>query len=366
MYSAIDEYEDNNLFEFDFNERIQSVHRIKDFSEINYYGLFAKNNDNIDLDEDKSISLTLEKVKEENPTELETNFDKENEFPYIEPIPYLEKDIMKIFNKEENKKNFQEIKEKLIFDKISFENETNLINKKRKCPDFEKNNLYILLNNEEENVTDNINRGIKTKLVIKKKHNQMTSDNVVKKVKGIIFKYPLFFLNNIINQNRKEEEKIKLLKLAYKYVNKLKREQDLKFLGMPLKNLFSKEISQKYASKRECKKYNKEVIDKIIKNEKDDTILFSLNMTFRNWLDIFTLKKSVKEVLSENTTFRDKKIDCEKIERNFVGLDKLFKKNYITKLSNEHLTRFIYYLYNYERWFFNKKGRNRKPKKKNN
>ena len=78
-------------------------------------------------------------------------------------------------------------------------------------------------------------------IIIKGKH---TPDNIIKKVKAAIFKYTLSFLNNILKENL--EKNVKLLPLDYKYVNNLQKEQDLNFLNMNLKDLFSKEISPKY------------------------------------------------------------------------------------------------------------------------
>ena len=111
---------------------------------------------------------------------------------------------------------------------------------------------------------------------------------------------------------------------------------------MKLKDLVSKDISSKYKSKLNEKDYNKNIINKIIQNEDSSEKLMNLlNMTFNEWIDIFTYK-------IEN--------DYNK-EYNLLqsALDKINQKNNNDK---EYLLKFIFYLYNYKRWFESKKGRN--------
>ena len=188
----------------------------------------------------------------------------------------------------------------------------------------------------------------------------MCSDNIIKKLKAKLFEYALNFLNNILNKG-KEENVNKLLKLDYKYINRLNREQDLKFLNMNLKNLFSKEVSAKYSTilKDANKKYIKFILSK---KKDDDTILFVFNkMTLRDWLDIFTHKKNVKELITEYD-YLDKKIDIDRIEKSIYGIDELLYK-IMDKNDEDYLTPFIFLLYNFERWFYIKRSRNRGKKK---
>ena len=153
---------------------------------------------------------------------------------------------------------------------------------------------------------------------------------------------------------------MELLKLDYKYVNNLQKEQDLDFLNMSLKDLFSKEISPKYKSKYP-KDYNKKLIENILKDG-NDIILFALKMTLRDWLDLFTLKKSVEDIInkySNNHTDKDNLI--KKIGESLIGADKILNK--IDDNSDEdYMARFLLCLYNYERWFHLKKSRDKKKK----
>ena len=111
---------------------------------------------------------------------------------------------------------------------------------------------------------------------------------------------------------------------------------------MPLKDFVSLEISGKYCSNFE---FNKEKMKKILKDEKDNEKLNSLlNMTFGEWIDIFTFKKE--------------------IDLKFNGLQQVLNDFYNNKEDSEYFSRFIFYLFHYKNWFLKKKPRKpRKPKK---
>ena len=186
----------------------------------------------------------------------------------------------------------------------------------------------------------------------------MAPDNIIKKIKTKIFEYPVTFLNNILNNKHSKD---KLLKIDYKYINRLNKEQDLQFLDMSLKELFSKEISPKYITAKIKKFSNKKYIYKILNNQKDNTILFAFNMTFRDWLDLFTLKKNLYEIIIKYD-YSVQDIDYERIQNSLYGVDNLLNK-IMCKNDNEYLSLFIFFLYNYEKWFFEKKGRKTREKR---
>ena len=200
-----------------------------------------------------------------------------------------------------------------------------------------------------------IKRGRKTKEIKYEIHDKRCPDNIIKKVKVIIFKYARLFLNNIIKENCKN--KIELLKLDYKFINRIKKEQELKFLNMSLKDLFSKDISPIYKNNF-TKDYNKIIITKILEDA-DDIILFAFNMTLRDWLDIFTLKKSVKDIANEFNKYNDNENLITKIEQSLIKFDKTIIK-VDENNDKDYMALFIFCLYNYERWFYLKKGRKRK------
>ena len=278
-----------------------------------------------------------------------------------EPVLFTPYDILNIFNKESNKDKFSNNIKKLKFKK-DIEDNLQLTGRKRKREDFENENNK---SNELEDNKKKKKRGReKNNLNRFEIHDKMCPDNIIRKVKSSIFNYILYFLNNLLSSADEFYSlyNVKLLKLDYKFIRRLQKEQEFKILSMSLKDIFSKDISPKL--KKYKSNFNKQVIDNLLKNEKvNDTILFVFNMTLRNWLDIFTLKKSVIDITNEYKDKNYKDIESEKIEKCLVGVDKLINE-IKEKNSEDYLPYFIFCLYNYERWFYLKKSGT--IKKKNN
>lgn len=214
----------------------------------------------------------------------------------------------------------------------------------------------------------------------RRKHDRNAADNIIKKIKLKFIEYSLKFINNVLNsylnksklveynnflrQARKykdDEDKENLIKiLDYKFIDKLKKETDLSLLEMSLKDLFSKNISPKYTTLQPDS--NKKIIEKIVKEEKDNVnIIFALNLTFEEWIDIFTYKKK----LSSIQNFDEEKM--KGLNDQLYMVDHLIIEMYDKKYDHNYLSYFLSYVYNYKRWFILKKGRNRISNKiKNN
>ena len=210
-------------------------------------------------------------------------------------------------------------------------------NKKRKRENKNKNNQ----NNIEDK--EDIKKGRK-KLEEKNEgnHKKDSQDNIIKKIKALFFTCVIEYIEIFLNKYKKNYEGvIKLLKLDYaKYVNRIKKDLDLKLLDTSLKDLASLDTSQKYHKIKDIY-WNKNIIKEIIEKEKDNKAINDLlNMSFNDWIDIFTYKKEW--------------------EYN-IKYDKL--KDFIEELSEDndekYISKFMLYLYNYKRWFINKAGRNR-------
>jgi hypothetical protein len=120
-------------------------------------------------------------------------------------------------------------------------------------------------------------------------HGKYSSDNIIKKIKGALFKSLVQFINKILQRD-------KIIKdLNYKkYINQLKKDINIKYLHLCIKDLLSFEISP-YKS---CNvNSNKDNIKKILEEEKsNEMIMYIFNMKFRDWIDIFTMKKEIKLV----------------------------------------------------------------------
>ena len=260
----------------------------------------------------------------------------------------------------------QDYKEKFIFDVNNIfikdeKLEEPYLNKKRNR-DPEVSDLYEMFEKEKSQYygqEKKVKRGRKPKDGEGWGHDRMSPDNIIKKIKSEFFKYMALFLNDIINATTSEGNDNKIYKLDYRFINQLNREIDLKFLNMLLKDLFSLDISPKY--KKESSQANKTNIEKILNENTDEVINFVFNMTFRDWLDVFSYKKTVKELLNEKNIDDDD--ICKKIEKSLVKVDDLLNK--IASNDNKYyFSNFTFYLYNYEIWFYKKKGR--KSKKKSN
>ena len=180
------------------------------------------------------------------------------------------------------------------------------------------------------------------------KHNKNGADNIIKKCKGILFRNVVDYISAFIKKYRtNQKENFELLKLDYgKYINNLKKENELDLFNMTLKDLASLEPSKKYSSNKDPE-FNKKTISNLLKEEEknsDKIIENFLNMRFGEWIDIFTLKNKIDHDFEFNG-FHD---SLESISNEF---------------DEEYFSRFVFYLYNYKNWFKNKKGRN---VKKNN
>ena len=153
---------------------------------------------------------------------------------------------------------------------------------------------------------------------IKRDKNNETEKHIGRKRKG---------------DNTNEEQ---LVGLDYQYISELKKNKNLKMLETPLEELLSYENSSKYGPENK----NREIISEI-KNTKDDKIKRLLIMEFSEWLNIFLFKQKTED------------------EIKFNGLQ-LTLKNLIKNEPKDYFSKFILYLYNYQNYFENKKGRKEK------
>ena len=164
-------------------------------------------------------------------------------------------------------------------------------------------------------------------------HKKDCPDNIIKKIKAFLFSSVIEYV----------QDYIKLLTLDYKNVNKLEKKFNLEILNQPLSDLISRQISSKYKSHQD---FNKNIIKKVLdEEENNDKINSLLNMTFGNWIDIFTYKKEWEH----NIKFKGIKPFLEKIQKNNDA---------------QYFSKVIFYLFNYQKWFLHKKGRKQKKSKK--
>lgn len=230
------------------------------------------------------------------------------------------------------------------------EDELNLLNKKRKKygENVGKNNNKPKLKKGRKKAEDKAQRN----------HSKTSPDNIIKKIKKYFLEFLLVFVNSII-----DKEKNGLKFLDYKTnVDKIKKDEDLKLLETTVKDYFYQDISKKYI--KTPVDWNKKLIDSILKEKKDNEVVnFVFYMKIKDWLDLFTLKKSIND-FEKLSNFGIQEIQ-QKIQINQL-IKKVFNEILDKNKDDFYFTKFVFYLYNYENWFRNKNGRTREKKFKYN
>ena len=182
-----------------------------------------------------------------------------------------------------------------------------------------------------------------TKIGNKTKHDKWTPDNILRKIKGkLINEYMLTFLNKILKSQGKNLS-VKLTKLNHKkYIGTVQKQTELKYLKMTLEDLFSEE------------EHNKSILEKL---EKNDTINFVLNLTYNDFIDLFTHKQTIEEI--DYTKSRDNKLNKD----NLPGVEAMLTNLLEEGDDNiEYSLLVIFYLFNLERSIIMKQDRKRKGK----
>ena len=233
-----------------------------------------------------------------------------------------------------------------------------------------KGENYFNLIIEKEKNSDKKKRGRKASVNPSIIHNNMSEDNIIKKIKAKLFNYIIIFFNRILQKVNIND--IKLLKLDYKYINNLSKIFELQLFTNKLKDLLYLDISSKYSSKsnNEIKDNNKNIIEKIenktlVKNNGNekiyDTLIFLLNLTYLDWLNLLTAKTSFNELARQNNV-NEKSIDFNIIGNSFGGINEILSKFLKKQKDQQYFTSFVFLFFNYERWFMIKRERRRKKK----
>jgi len=351
-------YSHNNLNDDLYNFDDCSILRDKESQKIYDFWNEGKNDD------------ILEQIQEKTTAYKTSN--KNNNKCYYAPLKILENikidednspklysfnDIEeKIFKNDDYKKRFTFDADSMLIKDEKFESQ--FLNKKRFRDDNEDNFYNEFMENEKVENNGQVNRkkrGRKSENKnVYKEHNKMTGDNIIKKIKAEFFKYMILFINNIIATINLIYNN-KIYKIDYDFINRLNREIDLKYLNMTIKDLLSLNVSPKY--KKLIPESNKNYIEIMLNGKSlDNATKFVFNMTFRDFIDIFSYKKKVKELLNEYEINDLNNEICDKIEKSLVGVDALLNER-AKKDDRKYFSRLVFYLYNYEKWFFMKRGR---------
>ena len=293
--------------------------------------------------------------------------------PFIitEALPkiLLEKDI---FNIIQSKMNIEEEVKDIIninynIQDIYVENVKKALNKSI----YAKKILNIELKGKERNM---LGRKKNNDLSIRE-HNKFSPDNIINKIKNILKRNLIIFVNNVINLLYNETKRKLILNtlnipnnklsllikdIDYKSISQKKAKKDNLFLlKLTIKQFLSQNISSRYFSHKsdyeELQQINKLIINGLLedKDNKDifDFIFNKLNVG--NFLDIFICQKELSDFNDFNLLQENEK---NIIKNSLIRIDSLFNE---IKDEANYFFCFILLIYNFKRYYLIKKSRNK-------
>lgn len=218
---------------------------------------------------------------------------------------------------------------------------------------FEKGEKRKLNENTQETKRGRKTKGDNSERV----HDKNSSENIIKKAKGSLFRNALYCINLIIISNGNNKNILK--QLDYKIINKMKKKFNLKLLKTKLKDIFSNDISLR--DKKLSKDYNKIKIKEIYEKEGDDSLIKNvLDLTLEQWYKYFTYQEEYDFL---NNFEKDYNNQIELNEDDLQNNNKIKRiDDLLSEISNKednfYFSKFIFHFYNYKHWFYIKKGRN--------
>ena len=171
----------------------------------------------------------------------------------------------------------------------------------------------------------------------KSKHDKLSDDNKIRKIKGFLLEYILKKLN----------ESIKFISSRFRPLNKtmkesLKKSENVALLDAYIKDIFSNTKMNKVSEKKG--ESNKKLIEKIYEENIEIDTIRILNLKFRDALN--QIKKNSNGLLD---MIKDKEISIQNNRKN--------KENFNIE---KYMDDIKILLEGYEGWFDDKKGRDRK------
>ena len=312
-------------------------------------------------------------------SELQTKSKSNLQIPLEKSVSGIlyEDDIIRII---QNKTNINE-KIKKIFDSYSnIQNNDRLQNVKKVITErIDKRKKRI--NKEIKNEEIQFGRKKKDDISIRN-HNKYAPDNIINKIKNTIKKYLILFVNNIIlsiygvskinkiltSLNLPKHASHALIKdIDYKSLaHKTRKKDNLDLLNFSIEKFLSHNVSTRYGKINKTKngylnKYNKIIIDYLLKDEKNKDIFNFLfkELNLEDWMDIFIHKKELNDLLS--FYLLDSK-QREIVEESFVRIDDFFEE--LSAEGDVYFFCFILLIFNYKRYYLVKQERKGKNENK--
>ena len=324
----------------------------------------------------ENLNLSYKNVEK---SELQTKSKSNLQIPFEKSISGIlyEDDIIGII---QNKTNINE-KIKKIFDSYSnIQNNDRLQNVKKVITErIDKRKKRI--NKEIKNEEIQFGRKKKDDISIRN-HNKYAPDNIINKIKNTIKKYLILFVNNIIlsiygvskinkiltSLNLPKHASHALIKdIDYKSLaHKTRKKDNLDLLKFSIEKFLSHNVSTRYGKINKTKngdlnKYNKIIIDYLLKDEKNKDIFNFLfkELNLEDWMDIFIHKKELNDLLS--FYLLDSK-QREIVEESFVRIDDFFEE--LSAEGDVYFFCFILLIFNYKRYYLVKQERKGKNENK--
>ena len=324
----------------------------------------------------ENLNLSYKNIQK---SELQTKPRSNLQIPLEKSVSGIlyEDDIIRII---QNKTNINE-KIKKIFDSYqNIQNNDCLQNVKKVITErIDKRKKRI--NKEIKNEEIQFGRKKKDDLSIRN-HNKYAPDNIINKIKNTIKKYLILFVNNIISSiygvskineiltslNLPKHASHALIKdIDYKSLaHKIRKKDNLDLLNFSIEKFLSHNVSTRYGKINKTKngdlnKYNKIIIDYLLKDEKNKNIFNFLfkELNLEDWMDIFIHKKELNDLLS--FYLLDSK-QREIVEESFVRIDDFFQE--LSAEGDVYFFCFILLIFNYKRYYLVKQERKGKNENK--
>ena len=191
-------------------------------------------------------------------------------------------------------------------------------------------------------------------------HTKYKEDNMLRKIKVILKKSFMDFINTKMEEIFKKdskiiidgkEYKIKLLNLRQDKVKNINVELNKKLLNERIKDFFNYKISTSF--RNYPVNFNELLMDKLYEIENGEKITCILEKTFIECLRYFRMDEEI---------FRDPEYSCLKgLEKGFLSLKQNLSKNY----DEEYIEKLIQLIKDFEKVFEDKKGREPRTSKSN-
>jgi hypothetical protein len=220
----------------------------------------------------------------------------------------------------------------------------------------DKNNIFT--NNKQKifeivKVNKKIGR-IKKNSLLKGKHNMLSEDNIIRKIKRrFIEKLRLYinieYKNFLFEKNLKKKKIINWLKkVDPKVSKKIKKEENLKWFKSKIYEIFSENISLRYSGYPTD--INKKKINRLFSLNEAKNLINILNSNIESFFDIYINNEEIEGFLTLKDDIIELKVHMENSQQENI---------------DDYLRRYENIAKNMKKIFYNKHSRNTNVKKVN-